>query len=158
AGYAHDFTGTDSGALVQVQAPIPIWDRKQGLIREAEARYVGSLATQGDTANRLARESAAAFARYLARREQVARLEAESLPRLRASDEFLREGYRARSAEVTFADVLQAEQALNAARLNLADARRELWMAVADLQGLMQLDLGEACPALEGRVEDEEAR
>jgi hypothetical protein len=29
------------------------------------------------------------------------------------------------------------------ARLTLAEARRELWLAVADLQGLMQVDVGE---------------
>ena len=44
-------------------------------------------------------------------------------------------------------DVLLAEQALNDTRLRLAEARRDLWRAVADLEGLMQLDVGEElCP------------
>jgi outer membrane protein TolC len=39
--------------------------------------------------------------------------------------------------------VLLAQESLEDARLKLVEARRELWKAIADLQGLMQLDLGE---------------
>ena len=67
----------------------------------------------------------------------------EVLPRLEESVELVRESYRAGAAQITFTDVLLAEQALNDARLRLEEARRDLWRAIADLQGLMQLDIGE---------------
>ncbi len=71
----------------------------------------------------------------------------EILPRLRESLNLVQVGFQVGfqkgAAQLTFADVLLAEQSLNDAKLKLADARRELWRAIADLQGLMQLDLGE---------------
>ena len=45
--------------------------------------------------------------------------------------------------QTTFADVLSADQALYAAQLTVAERRQALWLAVADLQGLMQLDIDE---------------
>jgi hypothetical protein len=35
------------------------------------------------------------------------------------------------------------ERDLNTSRLSLAEARRSLWLAIVDLQGLMQLDVNE---------------
>ena len=71
------------------------------------------------------------------------RIGKEVLPRFRESLDLLLKGYQAGAAQVTFADVFQAEQDLNATRLTLGDARRNLWLAHADLQGLMQIDIGE---------------
>jgi outer membrane protein TolC len=73
----------------------------------------------------------------------VDRIEKEVLPRFRDSQVLLLKGYQAGAAQVTFADVFQAEQDLNATRLTLADARRNLWLAVADLEGLTQIDVAE---------------
>jgi outer membrane protein TolC len=70
-------------------------------------------------------------------------LTTQVLPRLQQSLESVRKGFQAGSADFTFADVLLAEQSLASTRLSLAEARRALGLAVADLQGLMQLDLGE---------------
>jgi cobalt-zinc-cadmium efflux system outer membrane protein len=143
AGYSLENVDQTAGALVTVEAPLPLWDRNQGNIRTAAAQLAKAQATVGTTANRLRRDTAAAFATYEASRRQAERLSAGVLPRLEFSLEQLRKGYQAGVPQVTFADVLQAEQAMLSARLTLAGARRTLWLAVADLQGLMQLDLGE---------------
>ena len=50
----------------------------------------------------------------------------------------LRQGFQAGAAQVSFSDVLMTEQSLLSSRLTRAEARRELWRAVADLQGLLQ--------------------
>ena len=60
--------------------------------------------------------------------------------------ELVRRGYQAGAVQLTFADVLLAEQNLGETRLRLAEARRELARAIADLQGLMQLEVGEPLP------------
>jgi cobalt-zinc-cadmium efflux system outer membrane protein len=146
AGYVDDRIENAQGALVTLETALPVWDRKQGLAHEAQARWVRARAALRGTELRLDRETAAAFAAYAAGREQVERLTREVLPRLHESRDLLRRGYQAGAANITFTDVLQAEQALAGARLTLAEARRGLWLAVADLQGLMQLDLGEALP------------
>ncbi len=122
---------------------MPLWDRNQGTIHTAQAQLTRAQATMSTTAVRLRRETAAAFASYEAARQQAERLTARVLPRVEESLQQLRKGYQAGVPRVTFADVLQAEQALLTARLTLVEARRTLWLAVADLQGLMQLDVGE---------------
>src|SRR5262249_46004668 len=142
-GYTLDNVDQTAGGTVTVEAPVPLWDRNQGNIHAAQAGWVQAQAAARATEMRLSRETAAAFAAYRAARQQVERLEGRILPRLRESLDLLHKGYRAGSPQVTFADVLSAEQALFSARVTLAEARRALWLAVADLQGLMQLDLGE---------------
>jgi cobalt-zinc-cadmium efflux system outer membrane protein len=154
AGYDADNTDQTAGAVLNVEFPLPVWNRQQGAIHEAKARLASAEAAVRGTENRLARETAEAFARYQAAGRQVERLTREVLPRLQRSLGLLRQAYQAGSAQVTFSDVLLTEQNLNTTRLTLAEARRSLWLAVADLQGLMQLDVdedlvplpGEPCP------------
>src|SRR5262249_9830164 len=123
--------------------PLPLWDRQQGVIREAQARFAAAQASVQSTGNRLRRDTADALARYKAAGRQVDRLARQVLPRLQESLELLRKAYQAGSAQVTFSDLLMTEQELNSTRLTLAEARRSLWLAVADLQGLMQLGINE---------------
>jgi outer membrane protein, heavy metal efflux system len=143
AGYVRDFLEGTGGAVFSVEAPVPVWDRKQGRIHEARAAWARAQAARRATATRLARQTAEALGRYESARQEADRLTAEVLPRLGEALRLVREGYRVGAAGVSFADVVQAVGALNEARLRLAGARRQLWEAVADLEGLMQLDVGE---------------
>ncbi len=65
------------------------------------------------------------------------------LPRLEETLKLIREGFQLGRAGLTFLDVQDAVRSLNDEKLRLVEVRRELWRAVADLQGLMQLDLNE---------------
>jgi cobalt-zinc-cadmium efflux system outer membrane protein len=147
-GYSFNLPEREQGALIAVEAQLPLWDRKQGRIREAQANWARAQAAERSVVLRLTREAAAAFGRFEAARAQVAGLTSTVLPRLVESADLVRKGYQAVGGQVTFADVLLAEQTLNDARLRLAEARRELRLAVADLQGLMQLKIDEPVPAL----------
>jgi cobalt-zinc-cadmium efflux system outer membrane protein len=142
-GYIRGFVEQTAGGVVTVETPIPVWDRKQGLIHETGARWARAQAAERSAATRLSRETAEAFARYEGARRQADRLTAAVLPKLEESLKLVREGYLAGAKDLTFADVQLAVEALNEARLKLAETRRELWRAVADLQGLMQLDIHE---------------
>jgi cobalt-zinc-cadmium efflux system outer membrane protein len=143
AGYVRSYVDRGAGVDVLLETNIPLWDRKQGLIRERRARWALVQASQRTTANRLASETAEAFARYQGARGQAERLATSVIPRLEETVRLVRAGYEAGAAGVTFADIQLAIEALNQTRVQLAEVRRELWRAVADLQGLMQLDLGE---------------
>jgi cobalt-zinc-cadmium efflux system outer membrane protein len=143
SGYSRNFPEHEMGAVVSVELPLPLWDRKQGRIYEAQARLTHALAARRSTATRLSQATAEAQGRYEAALRQLDRVNREVLPRLRENLALLRRGYQAGSTQVTFADVLLAEQTWNDTRLRLAAVRQELWRAVADLEGLMQLDLGE---------------
>jgi len=142
-GYSHDYAEKLQGGIVTLEVPVPIWDRKQGQIHASVARLSRAEAARREVGDRLDREIAEAFGRYEATRVQAERLQREVLPLLTESIDLVRKGYQAGGKDVTFADVLLAEQNLNDARLKLAQTRRELWRAVADLQGLMQLDVGD---------------
>jgi cobalt-zinc-cadmium efflux system outer membrane protein len=142
-GWVRSNIDETSGAIVSVETALPTWDRKQGQIREARARWERARAAAGTVSTRLSRETAEAFGRYEGTRIQIERLVGAVLPRLEESLKLVQDGYQKGVPGVTFADVQLALEALNDARLRLAEARRELWRAVADLEGLMQLDLGE---------------
>jgi cobalt-zinc-cadmium efflux system outer membrane protein len=142
-GYAADNIERTAGAIVTVETPLPVWNCNQGNIHAAQAGLSQAQAAVRSTQMRLSRETAAALGAYEAARQQVDRLERRVLPKLRESLTLLSQGYQAGAAQVGFLDVLLAEQALFTAQVTLAEGRRNLWLAVADLQGLMQLDLGE---------------
>jgi outer membrane protein TolC len=143
AGYTLNNIEHAAGALVSVETALPLWDMKRGLVHEAEAKWVRAQAALRLTENRLARDTTQALASYESARIQVEQLNSAVIPRLQESVELLRKGYEAGSKEIGFTEVLQAAQALVTARLSLVEARRSLWLAIADLQGLMQLDLDE---------------
>ena len=144
AGYTKDYTDQFPGsAVLNVQMPLPLWDRREGQIYEAQARLSQARAAVRTAGTRLEHDTADAWSRYRGALRQEQLLTGEVLPRLKQSLDGVRKGYLAGAAQLAFADVILAEQSYNAARLQLADSRRELWRAVADLEGLMQLDLGE---------------
>jgi cobalt-zinc-cadmium efflux system outer membrane protein len=142
-GYSRDFAENLQGAIISVDTSLPLWDHKQGRIHEAESHWVGAEAAQRSTAARLSRETTAAIARYQSAREHVERLASMVVPRLKESVDLLLRSYQAGAAQTTFTDVLSADQALHAARLTLAERRQAMWLAIADLQGLMQIDVDE---------------
>jgi cobalt-zinc-cadmium efflux system outer membrane protein len=142
-GYSRSFADQHAGGIVSVETSLPLWDRKQGKILEAQARLTRAQATVATASNRLHRETAEAFARYESARQRVERMTAQILPQLVQTQELVRKGYEAGAADITFADVILAQQTLDDARLKFAEARRDLWRAIADLQGRMQLDVGE---------------
>src|SRR5262249_14247958 len=142
-GWDRESVDQVSGAVLSVQAALPVWDRKQGQVHEARARWAQAQAAERSVATRLRREVAEAFRRCRTARAQVEQGVREVLPRLAESLKLVREGYAAGAATVSFADVLLAQQNLAEAQVRVAAARRGLWLAVADLEGLMQLDVGE---------------
>ena len=67
---------------------MPVWDRQQGRLYEAQARWAHAQAAQKSVATRLSRDTAEAFGRYEAARQRVERLTAAVLPTLVESLEY----------------------------------------------------------------------
>jgi cobalt-zinc-cadmium efflux system outer membrane protein len=145
-GFTRNFPENEIGAVVGLQTKLPLWDRRQGEIAAARASLAQAQAALHGTATRLSRDTAEALGRYQSARHQLDRLTSAVLPRVRQSVQLIQEGYDKGVAQYTFADILSAEQSLNDTELRVAQTRRDLWRAIADLQGLMQLDLGEELP------------
>jgi cobalt-zinc-cadmium efflux system outer membrane protein len=142
-GFSRNFSENDAGAIVSLQTRLPVWDRRQGEIQSAQASLAQAQMALLGAATRLSRDTAEAFGRYQGARYQLDRLTREVLPRVRESLKLIQDGYAKAAAQYTFADVLSAQQSLNDTEIRVAQTRRDLWRAIADLQGLMQLDLGE---------------
>jgi len=142
-GYINAPIESTAGATITVEAPLPVWDLKRGHIRDAQARWVKAQAAVRTLESTLSSATAEAFARYQGARQQVEKLSQEVLPRIQESVNLLRDRYAAGATDTTFSDVLMTEQSLIEARLKLAEARQTMGQAVADLQGLMQLDIDE---------------
>jgi cobalt-zinc-cadmium efflux system outer membrane protein len=142
-GYSFNFPEREQGALIAIETPLPLWDRKQGHIHEAQANWARAQAAERSVALRLSREVAEALSRFESSRRQVEGLTSNVLPQLAESADLVRKGYRTGAGQISFADVLLAEQTLNDTRLRLVESRREQAQALADLEGLMQLGLDE---------------
>jgi cobalt-zinc-cadmium efflux system outer membrane protein len=140
AGYTNAAVESTAGAIISVETTLPLWDRKQGLIHEAEAKSSKAQAAVRTQEATLSASTAEAFARYQGAARQVEKLQGEVLPRLQESLDLLLKGYEAGAGGVTFTDMLTTEQSLLTTRLTLAEARQNLWQAVADLEGLMQVE------------------
>ena len=150
AGYQNNFTASEPGAIVSAQVPLPLWDRKQGLVRETQTRLMQSTAVLRSAETRLSRDTANAFGRYRGFKEQEDRLSRKVLPLLEEGLKAVQDLYAGGDPKRSFADVLLAQQNLNSTKLRRADVRRNLLQAYADLQALMQLDVDEApAPAAE---------
>jgi cobalt-zinc-cadmium efflux system outer membrane protein len=143
AGYSANYPERQHGPVVGIETSLPLWDRKQGRIHEAQARLAQARAAEQSAAVRLTQQTSEALGRYFSASQRVERLTNVILPQQVESLQLIRRGYQAGAAATSFADVLLAEQMLNETRYRLAEARQTLGAAVADLQGLMQLDMGE---------------
>jgi cobalt-zinc-cadmium efflux system outer membrane protein len=146
SGFSRNFAENERGGVVSVETALPLWDHKKGRIHEAQARLAKAQVAERTAVARLRRETTEALERYQIARRQVEELSAEVLPLHVESLDLLRKGYQGGATQITFADVLSAEQATLTTRLTLVEARRNLWLAIADLEGLMQLDVDEKLP------------
>ncbi len=63
AGYQNNFTASQPGAIISAQVPLPLWDRKQGLVRETQARLMQTTAVLRSAETRLSRDTANAYGR-----------------------------------------------------------------------------------------------
>ncbi|MFO0965167.1 MAG: TolC family protein [Gemmataceae bacterium] len=144
AGYSNpNATGSAAGANISFEAPLPVWDRKQGRIRETEATYTRLSAAVYSLELRYLSQAREAFGRYTTARENLKQLNERNLPVLKSRVELIKQAYQAKAENVNFNDVFQAEQALIKTQADAYGVRRDLWRAIADLEGLMQMSLEE---------------
>lgn len=137
-GYKWTPGGQDSGSVIYFQWPLPVLDRKQGWIRQAESVLARAQAAIRSSENQLLAETRAAWARYEAQRRQAERLEKETLPRQKQRRDLIQQAFRAGVGDVNFNDLFLAERDLFLFRIAQQQALMEMWRAIADLQGLIQ--------------------
>jgi cobalt-zinc-cadmium efflux system outer membrane protein len=125
--------------LVEVGAPLPLYNRNQGNIRAAQAEAARLRALVHDRELRLTERLATAYQRYQGARQQVEgyrRIVKDANESLR----LIRLAYDRGEARFDFTAVLQAQQVLAQAELTQVQALAEQWRAASEIAGLLHED------------------
>lgn len=150
AVFQHDNSVGREQYGLQIGLPLPLWDRNQGNILQAEGQLARAQQELGRIRNDLTSRLADAFERYENNRVILDYYRTQILP---AQVGAYRGAYQRHSGEpdkVTFGDVVNAQQTLAGTLSNYLSALDAQWKAVVDLAGLLQVDalaqLGEGEP------------
>jgi cobalt-zinc-cadmium efflux system outer membrane protein len=124
--------------LVQVGAPIPIFNRNQGNILTARADVARTQDQVRQVELRLTERLAAAYQRYQAAREQRELYEKRILPRARESLRLITIGYERGDPKYDFTALLQAQTTLVQSQLAYVQVLGDVWRGVAEIKSLIQ--------------------
>jgi cobalt-zinc-cadmium efflux system outer membrane protein len=117
-----------------IAMPIPLFNRNQGNILNAQGRLQQQQKELERIQLALADELAVSFRQYLTLRSQADRLQKEVLPKARENLELTTEGYKAGTFD--FQRELTARQTYFHARLAVIDALTELHKVLIEIKGL----------------------
>ena len=125
--------GSDGG--IQVTMPLPVWNKNQGAISQAQCEVVAAERALQQLELYLQQRLAPVYERYQNSRNQVTRYEARILPAAQESLELTRKMYAA--GETGYISLLTAQRTFSQTQLNYLDALRELRAAEAEIDGLL---------------------
>jgi len=137
-GYSHDnATGFDTGGLA-VMVPIPIFNRNQGAIRQAQAELTAAEAEIDRMSLDLRNRLADTFQRYAIARQMVDRYEQSILPNAKKSVELSAELYTA--TQISYPALLLSQRTYLQTQMAYLDSLRELRQTSVLLEGLLLSD------------------
>lgn len=126
---------SDDLALVAgVSAPLPVYDRNQGVIREAQARRVQSDRELEAAMVRLRSTLQATYEEMTASRETVEALRAEAIPQATVALDQVKSGYE--RGRFSFLELASAQQELLGLRASVLDAAVDYHRLLAELERL----------------------
>jgi cobalt-zinc-cadmium efflux system outer membrane protein len=126
---------TDDLALVAgVSAPLPMYDRNQGVIREAQSRRVQSDRELEAAMVRLRSTLQATYEEMTASRETVEALRAEAIPQATVALDQVKNGYE--RGRFSFLELASAQQELLGLRASVLDAAADYHRLLAELERL----------------------
>ena len=122
-------------AGVQVGMPIPLWNRNQGGIRQAQAEITEAERNIQRIEQNLNQRLADAFRTYSDSQVTAKNYAADILPRSERTLALVRKGYE--QGEVGYLDLLAAQQTYSQTNLAYLDALAELWRSYVLIDGLL---------------------
>jgi cobalt-zinc-cadmium efflux system outer membrane protein len=137
-GAQKDFSTGDTVANVQIEIPVPIWNRNQGNIYHARAEVTAAEAEVTRVELSLRSRLAAAFERYMNARHHVDRYGQRILPDSKEALTLTSRAYQ--NGQVGFLNVLAAQRTYFQASISHLDAVAELRDTAALLDGLLLSD------------------
>jgi cobalt-zinc-cadmium efflux system outer membrane protein len=120
---------------IQVTMPIPVFNRNQGGIRQAESEWIAAQNAIQSLELDLQGRLAPVFERYQNAKQQVASYEEEIIPNAKETLELVKASYEA--GEVGYLNMLTAQRTFFQTNLAYLDSLRELWSAIWDIEGLL---------------------
>jgi cobalt-zinc-cadmium efflux system outer membrane protein len=124
--------------LIEVSAPIPIWNRNQGNIQAARGELARTQADFRQIELRLTERLTTAYQRYTTAMQQESAYRERIVPSAEEALKLVGLGYAKGDPKYDFTTFLQAEQTLAQVRLAAVQARGDLWRALAEIQALVQ--------------------
>jgi outer membrane protein, heavy metal efflux system len=120
--------------VVGFSLPLPLWNRNQGAILEAESQLAKLEDEKRGTVSRLSTELNDAYQTVARTRDEVRVLKDSVLPGAEKSVTTMQEGYQA--GRFSYLDVNDARRTLNSARVQYVQALSEYHKAVAEIEAL----------------------
>jgi len=122
-------------AGVQVLLPLPLLNRNQGAIGQAESEMIAARRNVEQVELRLQNQLAQAFQGYSNAQYQVARYTGAILPKARETFEFVGQAYR--TGEASYIELLNAQRTFFRTNLAYLDALQTLWREAIRIEGLL---------------------
>jgi cobalt-zinc-cadmium efflux system outer membrane protein len=128
----------DTITSVQLGLPLPIWNRNQGGIREAQAEVLEARRNVERVELDLQRRLSSAFQRYSTAHAQAELYSTQILPKARETFDLVQRGYRL--GELGYLDFLTAQRTYSQTNLAYLDALSTLWATRTEIEGLLLSD------------------
>ncbi|MDX1967085.1 MAG: TolC family protein [Planctomycetaceae bacterium] len=138
AGYMRQYTAIENIGIINLSAPLPLWNKNQGNISAAVANVTKASANVATIRNTIAKQMADARGRYRAADQLVVRYEEKIIPLARESVKVIQEAFD--QGQFDFLRLLQAQRALVESQLGYISALETRWMTAAELSGLAQVE------------------
>jgi len=129
-----DSTG-DTITGVQVGMPIPLWNKNQGGIRQAQAEVTQAVRNVDRVELDLNNRLALVFQQYADAQVTAEAYRSNILPRSLRTFNLVQKGYQ--QGEVGYLDLLAAQQTFSQTNLTYLDAVGNLWESYVRIQGLL---------------------
>jgi cobalt-zinc-cadmium efflux system outer membrane protein len=120
---------------LQAGVPLPLWNRNQGGIRQAQAEVAEARRNADRVELDLKRRLADAFRAFSTARNQADVYSTNILPRAQQTYELVQRGYRL--GEVGYLDLLTAQRTFSQTNLAYLDSLELLWQSSTEIDGLL---------------------
>jgi len=131
----YDDSTDDTIAGVQLGIPLPIWNRNQGGIRQAQAEVTQAARNVERVELNLNRRLADSFRQYSDAHVTATTYATDILPRAQQTFDLVQQGYT--QGEVGYLNLLAAQQTFSQTNLAYLDALGLLWQSYVQIDGLL---------------------
>lgn len=120
---------------IQATVPVPVLNRNQGGIRQAQAELVAAHRAADRVELSLDRRLALTYQQFISSRQRADRYAKQILPNIRETYNLVNNSYKA--GESNFLQLLTAQRTYVQANLTYLDAVRDTWAAFFEIEGLL---------------------